>query len=209
MAGSSCLPSCPSGGRSVGGGPARPDRREPAGPGRGPRCRGPRRRRRRRFPGCCRREARALGPDSPVGPAAEHRERAGRLTVSWGRACGGGGRAGGRDSTRARTNRRKGRGRGRPEDSLAPLGSWGHRAQAAGRPVGVRIVGGGLGAAVVIRGGVFPRPFPKAHRAHRLGSVKSGESALGVLLGEASCRHPRVLCWTCLMATFFRGGFYG
>jgi hypothetical protein len=48
-----------SGRQSVGGGPARPVRREP---GRGPRGRGPGRRHRRCFPGCCRRNF--LGPGS-------------------------------------------------------------------------------------------------------------------------------------------------
>nr|XP_045217454.1 serine/arginine-rich splicing factor SR45-like [Macaca fascicularis] len=84
-----------SGWLSVGGGPARPDRREPATPGRGPRGRGPgRRRRRRRFPGCCLRECGALGACSRGSPQLGAERKAVGSDSGRGRACGGGGRPG-------------------------------------------------------------------------------------------------------------------
>lgn len=107
----SFLPVGRSGGLSIGGGPARPDRREPAGPGRGPRGRGPGRRRRRRFPGCCLREGRALVAGSRAGPTAERRERAGRLTAS---GAGPAVAAGDQDSARARTKPAREPGPGAP-----------------------------------------------------------------------------------------------
>lgn len=121
-----------------------------------------------------------------------------------GRACGGGGRPGQRPG--------EGAGGGRQADGSAPLCSPGHLGQAAGRPVGVgelckSLAGGPWRSASGAGWGISSPPSsePPALAPSSLLSVKSGELALGMVPGEASCRHPRPPCWTCLVATSFRG----
>lgn len=153
------------------------------------------------------------GPSEPAlvrGPLRAAESQPAGSDSGRGRACGGGGGAGQRCGYGEPA---RGRGPGAPGGQSSPrrpgapgLGCGVSRGRPRRR---VEIVGGGPGAEIVVRGGVFPRHLPKAPTVSQssLPSVKSGKSASGVYPGEVSCGHPRLPCWTCLVSVSFRGSF--